>query len=89
MNSLNGETLLTGLIANPARHSLSPLMWNTSFQEKNMNYAYLTFEVEEGKLTEAVRGVRALSIRGVNVSMPFKQSVIPCLLYTSPSPRDS
>lgn len=34
MNSLNGETLLTGLIANPARHSLSPLMWNTSFQEK-------------------------------------------------------
>ncbi|HGD3910736.1 TPA: shikimate dehydrogenase [Streptococcus agalactiae] len=87
MNSLNGETLLTGLIANPARHSLSPLMWNTSFQEKNMNYAYLTFEVEEGKLTEAVRGVRALGIRGVNVSMPFKQSVIPLLDDLSPQAK--
>lgn len=37
-----------------------------------MNYVYLIFEVEEGKLIEVVWGVRVLGICGVNVLMLFK-----------------
>lgn len=82
---LSGHTLLIGLIATPIRHSLSPTMHNEAFAKLRMDYAYLAFEVGNEELEDAVKGIRALGIRGSNVSMPNKQAIIPYLDELSPA----
>ena len=73
---INSKTILTGLFANPAKHSLSPIIHNSSFKKLGLNYTYLSFEVENNNLENAINSLRALSMRGVNISMPYKSEVI-------------
>jgi quinate/shikimate dehydrogenase len=67
------------LLAYPARHSLSPLIHNTAFQEMDLPFIYAAFEVPPPSLRNAVLGLRGLGIKGASVSMPHKQSIIPYL----------
>ena len=76
---ITGHTELIGLIAKPIRHSKSPMMHNTAFEALGLDYAYLVFEVDEKNLKTAVEGLRALDVRGFNVSMPHKSAIIPYL----------
>lgn len=76
---LDGHTLLISLLATPIRHSKSPTMHNEAFAKLGLPYAYLAFEVGNDELPQAVAGIRALGIRGSNISMPNKQKVIPLL----------
>lgn len=84
-SQISGTTQLIGIIANPIRHSLSPKMHNTAFEILQLDYAYLAFEIEENQLAEAVSGMRALGVRGFNVSMPYKNKIIPYLDELSPA----
>ena len=81
---LTGHTLLISLIATPIRHSMSPTMHNEAFAKLGLDYAYLAFEVGNNELKDTVQGIRALGIRGSNVSMPNKQAIIPYLDEVSP-----
>jgi shikimate dehydrogenase len=74
---IDAQTQLYGVIGNPVRHSLSPVIHNGAFQRMGLNAAYLAFEVNN--LEEAVRGIRGLGIRGVSVTIPFKTQIIPFL----------
>ncbi len=76
---VTGYTLLIGLMADPIRHSMSPTMHNLAFEKLGLDYSYMAFEVDNENLKEAVEGMRALGIRGSNVSMPNKQAIIPYL----------
>jgi shikimate dehydrogenase len=82
---LSGETLLISLIATPIRHSMSPTMHNAAFVKSGLDYAYVAFEVGDEELEDAVQGIRALGIRGSNVSMPNKQTILPHLDEISPA----
>lgn len=82
---IDGHTLLISLIATPIRHSLSPTMHNEAFAKLGLDYAYLAFEVGNEELKDAVQGIRALGIRGSNVSMPNKKEIIPYLDELSPA----
>lgn len=73
---ITGHTEMIGLIANPIRHSKSPMMHNTAFEALGLDYAYLVFEVDQTNLEEAVAGLRALGVRGFNVSLPNKGPVM-------------
>ena len=84
---LTGHTLLISLIATPIRHSMSPTMHNEAFAKLGLDYAYLAFEVDNSTLQPAVDGIRALGIRGSNVSMPNKQAIIPYLDEISPEAK--
>lgn len=84
---LTGHTLLISLIATPIRHSMSPTMHNEAFAKLGLDYAYLAFEVDNSTLKPAVDGIRALGIRGSNVSMPNKQAIIPYLDEISPEAK--
>ena len=75
MNVL-GNTKVLGVFGDPVEHSLSPLMHNAAFEALNIGYVYVPFHVLPGMLAEAVDGIRSLSIRGVNVTIPHKQHVI-------------
>ena len=74
---IDAETQLYGVIGNPVRHSLSPIIHNGAFRRMGLNAAYLAFEVQN--LEEALRGIKGLGIRGVSVTIPFKTQVIPFL----------
>lgn len=82
---ITGHTELIGLIANPIRNSKSPMMHNTAFEALGLDYAYLVFEVDTSTLEDTVKGLRAMKVRGFNVSMPNKTKVMQYLDRLSPS----
>ncbi|AGT32862.1 shikimate 5-dehydrogenase [Geobacillus genomosp. 3] len=68
-----------GLIGFPVGHSLSPLMHNDAFARLGIPARYHLFSVKREQVGEAIAGVRALGIAGVNVTIPHKMAVIPFL----------
>lgn len=84
---ITGHTELIGLIAYPIRHSSSPAMHNEAFAKLGLDYAYLAFEVDNSTLEDAVKGIRALKMRGSNVSMPNKTVVHKYLDELSPAAK--
>lgn len=74
---INAETQLYGIIGNPVRKSLSPVIHNRAFWRMGINAAYLAFEVED--IRDALDAIRGLGIRGVSITIPFKTSVIPLI----------
>jgi len=76
---INSETKLTGIIGYPLKHTLSPKMHNEVFRALNLNYLYLPFEVTEEMLVQALAGLKALNLCGVNVTIPYKEKVLPFL----------
>lgn len=83
---ITGKTALAAIFANPATHSISPLMHNRAFELANIDARYLAFEIEatEATLTRAIQSIRDLHLLGVNLSMPFKQLALPYLDHVSP-----
>ncbi len=65
---------LYALIGNPVGHSLSPLMHNCAYKEMGLNAQYVIFCVDD--LQNAISGLRAIDIKGVSVTIPFKTEVI-------------
>ena len=82
---ITGHTELIGLMAYPIRHSSSPAMHNEAFATLGLDYAYLAFEVDNDTLEDAVKGLRALKLKGSNVSMPNKTVVGKYLDKLSPA----
>jgi shikimate dehydrogenase len=72
----SGKTQLYCVIGDPIEHSLSPTIQNAAFQEKNLDSIFLAFKVAEANVKNALIGMRALGIRGMNVTMPNKNAVI-------------
>ncbi len=72
-NRPDASTQLYGVLGNPVRHSLSPLIHNAAFRKTGLNASYMAFQVEEGTLPLAFEAIRALGLRGVNVTIPFKE----------------
>ena len=72
---INGSTVLVGVIGNPVKHSLSPVILNAAFREAKINWVYTAFETPEEKLADAIGGIRALGIAGLSVTMPHKAKV--------------
>jgi shikimate dehydrogenase len=64
-----------GLIGNPVGHSVSPPMHEAAYEECGIDARYVTFEPEPDDLKRALEGARALGIRGLNVTIPFKEDV--------------
>lgn len=84
---ITADTTLLGIFGWPVRHSRSPAMHHAAAQALGLNVAYLPFPVDPARLGDAVRGVRALGLRGVNVTLPHKEQVIPFLDEVHPDAR--
>ncbi|PFA64477.1 shikimate dehydrogenase [Bacillus sp. AFS015802] len=70
---------LYGVIGDPIAHSMSPLMHNSVFKDSGMDAEYVKFHVKKEQLSEAISGIKALGIQGVNVTVPHKEHVMPLL----------
>lgn len=82
-----GNAKVCGVIGNPVGHSLSPLMHNKIAKALGLDYIYVPCPVAEASVGDAVRGAYALGFAGLNVTVPYKQRVIPYLAETDESVR--
>lgn len=82
LNFLPG-TIVTGLISHPVGHSFSPSIHNSAARVLGLNMVYLAFNVKPESLEDALTGMRALGIKGFNLSLPHKKKVIPFLDHVS------
>lgn len=73
--NINGTTKVFGIFGNPVEHTFSPFMHNAAFEKLKMDCVYLPFEVRPEVLKDAVYAVRALGFGGINVTVPFKETV--------------
>ncbi|MEM2872690.1 MAG: shikimate dehydrogenase [Nitrososphaerales archaeon] len=73
---VSNKTRLCCVIGHPIDKSLSPIMHNEAFRAKGLNYVYLAFDVDTSRLKEAVEGLRALKVKGFNVTMPHKVAIL-------------
>ena len=69
---INGKTTTLALIGDPVGHSLSPQMHNYACELLGLNYVYVAYTVKEDGVPGAFDAIRALGIRGFNVTMPCK-----------------
>lgn len=76
---INGKTRICGIIGNPVQHTQSPVIHNTLSKDMGINMVYVPFYVEQGQLESAVKGAYGLNILGMNVTVPYKNAVIPFL----------
>ena len=79
---LTGKSSIVGLIGWPVGHSVSPAMHNAAFAALDLPWCYVPLPVAPepaARIGEAVRGLRALGLRGANVTVPHKQAVTPYL----------
>jgi shikimate dehydrogenase len=76
VTTIDSHTILYGVFGDPIRHSRSPIMLNRAFQEAGINAVYAAFHVRSEELGDAVRGIRVLGYRGINVTIPHKVEVM-------------
>ncbi len=64
---------IVGVVGDPVRHSLSPLLHNAAFDALGLDWVSVAFPVASGALPAALDGMRALGVRGLSVTMPHKE----------------
>ncbi|GGD71849.1 shikimate dehydrogenase [Paenibacillus nasutitermitis] len=78
-NRVDSHTVLYCVIGDPIQHSKSPVMMNRAFRETGLNGIYTAFHITGEQLPDFITGVRAMGIRGINVTIPHKLAVMPLL----------
>ena len=67
------------VIGNPISHSLSPTMHETWLKQLDIDASYIPIHVEQNNLEQAVKSLKLLGCSGWNVTVPFKEAIIPFL----------
>ena len=76
MFEINGHTKQLGIIGYPVEHTFSPNMHNFISETVHNNYVYGAWCVKPEDLKDAIGGMRALGISGINVTAPHKVEVM-------------
>jgi len=73
---ISGKTMVYGLIGDPIDHSMSPAIQNAAFRSTGIDAVYVPLHVRRQDLREAIQGLRALKLKGFNVTAPHKVNVL-------------
>jgi len=68
-----------GIIGKPLSHSLSPMLHNFWFKKYKVCANYSLIEIELSEIAEIIKKIRNNDLQGINVTVPYKQAVIPFL----------
>ncbi|MDX8394906.1 MAG: shikimate dehydrogenase [Mariprofundaceae bacterium] len=74
---LTGKTKIFGIIGNPVAHSLSPLFQAWFLERHQIDAVYVPFHVPDEGLADAMKGLWAAGVQGLNVTIPHKEAVLP------------
>lgn len=81
--NITGKAKVFGLIGHPVEHSMSPVLHHTLADILGHEIAYVPFDVKRD-LQSAIKGAFELNVQGMNVTVPYKQDVIPFLCDIDP-----
>ena len=65
-----------GIIGNPIKHSLSPVLHKYWFDKYGLDASYSIIETKNEDLKDVFKRIRNHELAGINVTLPFKQKVI-------------
>lgn len=82
--AVNFKAELVGCFGQPVAENPSGVMIESGFRALGLNWRYLMVEVPPEKLGEAITGVRAFGMRGINLTIPHKVAVLQYLDETAP-----
>ena len=82
--AVNYKAELVGVFGFPVAENPTGVMQEAAFAELGLNWRYLTVEVRPEALPDAVRGVRAFGMQGINLTIPHKVAVLSRLDEISP-----
>jgi shikimate dehydrogenase len=83
----NHKAELVGVLGSPVAENPTGVMQEAAFAAAGLAWRYLTIEVPPQHLADAIRGVRAFGMRGINLTIPHKVSVLEYLDDVSPEAR--
>ncbi|NIL95757.1 MAG: shikimate dehydrogenase [Planctomycetales bacterium] len=75
-DQIQTDSTVYGVIADPIRQSLSPLIHNTAFHAKEINAVYVPLRVPREHLNEFLVRAPQIGIRGLSVTIPHKEAVV-------------
>ena len=74
--SISGATVVAGVIGAPVRHSLSPLIHNAWIEAAGVDAVYIPIAPTLWKFPALLEGLRGGALRGLNVTLPFKEDAL-------------
>jgi 3-dehydroquinate dehydratase/shikimate dehydrogenase len=84
-DSINKDTAVYGVIADPIAHSLSPQVHNAAFAEAGIDAVYVPFRVPIDTLGQFMEDVPRIGIRGLSVTIPHKEAIAKFLTKVDPA----
>ena len=78
---------LVGVFGDPVDGNPTGVVEEAGFAATRLNYRYITCLVKRGDIANAILGMRAMNMRGVNLTMPHKVDVLPYLDEITPAAR--
>lgn len=84
---MNSMKINYGIIGNPVAHSLSPDMHNAAFKRLKLSGKYKKIHLQESQLKSFLKKLRCSGYQGLNITVPFKEKVLPFLDKISPEAK--
>jgi 3-dehydroquinate dehydratase/shikimate dehydrogenase len=75
-DQIRDDTEVFGVIADPVGHSLSPVIHNAAFKDKEMNRTYVPFRVPREHLAQFLADCPGMGVKGLSVTIPHKETVL-------------
>ena len=66
-----------GIIGNPIKHSLSPVLHNYWFKKYKIDAEYSILEIKDNELVNIIEKIKVSKLNGINITLPFKQKIVP------------
>ena len=66
-----------GIIGDPIKHSLSPVLHNYWFKKYDIDAEYSIIQVRENQIPKIVNEIRKRELTGINITLPYKQKIVP------------
>jgi shikimate dehydrogenase len=80
---ITAQTRIAGVVGNPVRHSLSPIIHNAWIEAAGLDAVYLAFEPPKDRFRQFIDGLRGGAVLGLNVTIPFKEEALALADMTS------
>jgi len=74
IDQIDASTKVYGVVGNPVRHSLSPLMQNMAFRRETVNAVFLPLQTT--RLSDLLTLAREVPLQGLAITMPFKSEIL-------------
>lgn len=84
---VKATTKIYGIFGHPVKHSLSPDMHNSAFNQLGLDSVYVAFDIDPDNIGEATNAIKVMGIKGINITIPHKQTIIPYLDEVSPDAK--